>query len=922
MIRKQTIFFLLPLTLILVSFRSPADGVEPGYLRCELLVDPHGIDVQRPELSWEIASRSRAVEQTAYQILVASSAARLAAGEGDVWNSGKVASDKSVHVPYAGKKLNSRMECYWKVKVWTSKAESDWSKPAFWSMGLLNTTDWKARWTGMDRAFAWDSVSKFARLSARYFRKEFTAGKKIKRATLYISGLGMYEAYLNGKKIGDQVLAPSPTDYSKAVKYNTFDVTAEIKQGANAIGTVLGNGRFFTMRQNYKPQKWHTFGYPKMLLQLELDLEDGTRQTIVSDGSWKMTADGPIRTNNEYDGEEYDATKEITGWNEASYNESKWLPAMLVKAPGGRVEAQMSENMKVMETIKPVAIRALNADTFVLDMGQNMAGWLRIKVKGKAGDTVTLRFAESLDSTGHLYIANLRDAIVTDKYILKGGKEESWCPAFVFHGFRYAEVTGLSGKSDKDDFAGDVIYDNMQTTGEFETSNNTINQIHKNAWWGIRSNYKGMPIDCPQRNERQPWLGDRSTGAYGESFLFDNSRLYAKWLNDIEESQTPEGSIPDVAPNFWYYYKDDVTWPATYIMVANMLYNQYGDKRSIIRHYASMKKWMTYMRTKYMVNNLFAKDSYGDWCVPPESPELIHAKDTTRITDPKLLATASYYHMLQLMQRFAEIAGQPADVPAYKQLAAGMKKAFNDAFYHAKTRQYSNNTVTANILPLAFNLVPDGDGETIFQNIVSKTMNESKGHISTGVIGTQWLMRWLTLYGRADIAYRLASNRDYPSWGYMVANGATTIWELWNGNTANPSMNSQNHVMLLGDLLVWLYEDLAGIKTDPQNPGFKVLLMQPSFVDGLDHVRASYHSLHGWVRSEWQKEGNRLTWKITVPANTKAVISIPALSADAVTEKGRPAREAEGVKPVKMENGKAVFEIGSGEYSFEVKVIG
>lgn len=917
--KRLTIYLLAIITSVAItSFKKVKEQLQLNNLRCELLVNPKGIDIEALRLSWEILSDERGIEQTAYQILVASSLEKLNKNEGDLWNSGKVLSDQSIYINYAGTPLKSRTECFWKVKIWTNKGESNWSEPAYWTMGLLDAKDWKAKWTGLDTSFPWDSVTKMARLSARYFRKEFKAPKTIKKATVYISGLGLYELYINGQKVGDQVLAPSPTDYSKTVFYNTFDVTNYLNKGANAIGTILGNGRFFAMRQNYKPYKWHTFGFPKMLLQLEVAYTDGTKQTIISDDSWKVTADGPIRTNNEYDGEEYDATKEMPGWNTANFNDSKWLKAQLVKAPGGIIKAQMNEPMKVMERVTPVSITKLTEGKYIMDMGQNMAGWVKMRVNGKRGTQVKLRFGESLQPSGELYTENLRDAQATDIYTLKGAKEETWRPAFVFHGFRYVEISGYPGKPTIGDFTGEVVYDDMETTGSFETSNETINQIYKNAYWGIRSNYKGMPIDCPQRNERQPWLGDRTTGAYGESFIFDNVKLYAKWLNDIEDAQRAEGSIPDVAPNFWYYYKDDVTWPATYFTVADMLYRQYADKRPIIRHYASMKKWMHYMQGKYMKDYILTKDSYGDWCVPPEAPELIHSKDSSRITEPTLLATATYYHLLQLMQKFALLANKKDDIQQYADLAAKIKTAFNNAFYRKEKKQYSNNTVTANLLPLAFNMIPSGDNEAVFKNIVDKTVNENKAHISTGVIGTQWLMRCLTSYGRADIAYRLASIRTYPSWGYMVANGATTIWELWNGNTANPKMNSQNHVMLLGDLIIWMYEDIGGIKTDPQNPGFKVIEMKPSFVDGLDYAKASYHSIHGLIKSNWKKNDKELTWNVSIPANTKAIVYLPAASAKDITESGKSISSVDGITFIKMEDGKAVMEVKSGDYSFVI----
>jgi alpha-L-rhamnosidase len=900
-------------------FAFPAEGqVQVQNLRCEMLSNPQGIDVTKPRLSWEITSTQRDVQQTAYQILVASSKEKLAANNGDIWSSGKISATTSIQVAYAGKPLASRTACYWKVKVFTNKGEANWSAPAQWSMGLLNKTDWKAQWIGYDKAAAWDNITQYSRLSARYFRKSFQATAAIKRATVYVSGLGLYELYINGNKTGDQVLAPNPTDYRKSVLYNMYDVTSLISKGENVVAAVVGNGRFFTMRQNYKPQKINTFGYPKLLLQLEIEYTDGTKKTIVSDGSWKLNVNGPIRTNNEYDGEEYDATKELTGWNKAGYTATGWLTPELVKAPEGKIVAQMSQPMRVMKTIKPVVIKKQDNNVYVLDMGQNFAGWLQLKVLGKTGDQVKLRFAESLQPNGALYVANLRDAKVTDLYTVKGAGIETWHPSFVFHGFRYVEVTGYPGEPTVNDFEGQMVYDDLQNIGTFETSNPTINHIYRNAWWGIASNYKGMPIDCPQRNERQPWLGDRATGALGESFLFGNASLYAKWMNDIEEAQTAEGAIPDVAPAFWNYYSDNVTWPGVYILVADMLYRQYGDKQAVVKHYPSMRKWALYMQRKYMKEYLMTKDKYGDWCVPPESLELIKSKDSTRTTNGELIATAYYYQLLQHLQQFATLAGKGTDASEYAVLSANIKEAFNKKFFNARTRAYDNNTVTANLLPLYFGIAPDSAKEQVFNNIYNKVKIDNHMHISTGLIGTQWLMRGLSEYGHPDIAYTLASNTTYPSWGYMAENGATTIWELWNGNTASPQMNSQNHVMLLGDLLIWCYENLAGIRADDQQVAFKKVIMKPEIIDGLNSVKASYHSPYGEIVSDWKKEAenSRFTWNITIPTNTTATVYIPAWTEKDVTESGKPATQSEGVKFLKADGLYIVFEVASGHYSF------
>lgn len=902
--------------LMMLSASSGQAQVTTQHLRCEMLNNPAGIDVTQPRLSWQIAGKPRNIQQIAYQVLVASSPEKLARHEGDIWNSGKVSSNQSIHVIYKGKPLASRTACYWKVKLWTNKGETTWSETASWSMGLLSATDWKAQWIGLDKAMPWDSMTQFSRLSARYFRKTFTAPLTVKKATVYVCGLGLYELYVNGQRIGDQVLAPGATDYTKSVLYNTYDVTAQLQKGNNVLAAVLGNGRFFTMRQNYKPKKIKTFGFPKLLLQLEIVYSNGARKNIVTDGSWKMTADGPIRTNNEYDGEEYDATKEMTGWNNTGFNDNSWHQPQMVQAPGGWLTAQMNEPIKIMQTIRPVNMAPVKPGVFIMDMGQNMVGRLEMRVKANKGRQVQLRFAESLQPNGELYVANLRDAKVTDRYTAKGNGTETWQPAFVYHGFRYVEITGYPGTPTVNDFEGKVIYDGIATTGSFESSNEIVNRIYKNAWWGISGNYKGMPLDCPQRNERMPWLADHAVGSLGESFLFGNGNLYAKWLQDIEEAQTAEGSIPDVAPAYWNYYSDNMTWPGTYLTIADMLYNQYGDKRVIEKHYASMKKWLAYMQNKFMKDFIVTKDKYGDWCVPPESPEMIHSKDSSRKTDGMLIATAYYYRMLSYMQRFAGILNKPDDAKAFEALGSNIQQAFNNRFYNKQKKWYSNNTVTANLLPVYFNITPDSLKQVVFDKIAHKIWVENHGHNSTGVIGVQWLMRCLSSYKLPDLAYTLIADTTYPSWGYMVQHGATTIWELWNGNTANPGMNSQNHVMLLGDLLVWLYENAAGIKTDDKATGFKKIIMQPTPLDGLQFVNASYQSVHGIIKSSWKKDIDRFTWNVTIPANTTAVLYIPANDVQHILENNKPVTDAEGIRFIRMYGGKAVLEVGSGEYAF------
>ena len=913
---KKAIFIFLALIYSLLTF-----AVDVKELRCEMLNNPEGIGTATPRLNWIIESNERNVEQTAYHILAASSPEKLNEKDADLWNTGRIDSKQSTLISYTGKELQSRSQVYWTVKVFTNKGETSWSKPAKFSVGLLNDSDWSAKWIGLDKVFPWDSETQHSRLSARYFRKEFTNKKKIKTAKVYLSGLGLYELYINGEKIGDQVLAPGPTDYFKTVLYNTFDVTSHLKLGRNAIGTILGNGHFYNMRQNFKPHKIKTFGYPKMLLQLEIEYTDGTKQTIVSDNTWKVTSDGPIRSNNDFDGEEYDATKELELWNIAGYNDRKWQKAELVNAPGGVVTAQMNENMKIMDILKPVSIKAITPDTFIVDMGQNMTGWVSLKAKGKKGDKITLRFAETLDDNGRLKTINLRSARATDVYTMKGEGTEQWEPRFSTHGFRYMEVTGYPGTPTVNDFEGKVVYDNMQTVGTFETSNSVLNQVHKNAFWGINGNYKGVPLDCPQRDERQPWLGDHTTGCFGESFLFDNESFYIKWLNDIRDSQTEEGKISDIAPPYYMiYYSDNMTWPGTYLFVADMVYTQYGNSKPIIEHYPSMKKWFNHMTSNYLNDEyILTKDKYGDWCVPPESKELIHSQDPARKTDGQLIATAYTYKLAQMLIKFAKLSGNEQDINEYAVLSEKVKKAFNKKFYNPETGQYSNWTVTANLLPLAFGIVEKENEERVFQNLIDRIVRNDKLHISTGVIGTQWLMRELTKRGCADVAYTIATQTTYPSWGYMAEKGATTIWELWNGDTASPKMNSHNHVMILGDLVIWMYEDIAGIKSHPTYNGFKWLWMKPHPTEDLTFAKASHKTPYGWVKSDWKLKDGTFTWNITIPANSRANILIPAEDVEDITESGQPVNKVEGLKYVRKQDGRINIEIGSGTYTFVCK---
>jgi len=1054
------------LCLFLLTVLCARASVSVGQLRCEDLENPLGVDAPQPRLSWILTSGTHDQMQTGFEILVASSKKNLDAGIGDLWNSGKLSSDQSIQISYAGKPLVSREECFWKVRVWDSAGSvSDWSKPALWTMGILKPGDWgAAKWIGLDgedvtnylagTSWIWspspatsDSGTNFCyfrkvivlpsdrriirakwvytgdnecrgwfngfdlgarnnfhtvkdnditgrlepgatnvfaftgfnrgngeagivglltiefdhgapmviptdeswkvsetetngwnklgfddsnwvaakklgpvgmapwghvRVSesrvqpARYLRTEFSAGKEIARATVSFSGLGLSELYLNGAKVGDAVLSPAFAQYNVRAFYVTYDVTKNLRQGTNALGVILGNGRFYADRSHVYSGTV-SFGWPKLLLNLRIEYTDGTISEIVSDSSWKLSLDGPITANNDYDGESYDARKELTGWAQPGFNDADWQTPELVNAPCDNICAQMQEPIRVTGTIKPVSVTEISPGIFIYDMGQNMVGWCRLKVSGPAGTTVTLRHAETLKPDGELYIANLRGAKATDTYTLKGSGTEIWEPRFVTHGFRYVEVTGYPGTPGLHSLEGRVVNDDLPVNGDFETSNPLINKIYHAIVWGVRGNYRSIPTDCPQRDERQGWLGDRSEESRGETFIFDNSDLYADWLQDMQDAQRPSGSMPDIAPTYWPTFSDNVSWPSSGVIIPEMLYEQYDDTRIIARHYDSAKKWMDFM-SGFVNNGIISRDQYGDWCVPPEDLTLIHSQDTNRITDKTLLATTYFYHDCKLMEKYATMLGKTDDAQQFHALAEQLKTAFNNKFLDREKGQYSNGTQTSCVLPLAFGMVPDDMRQAIFNHLVDKIENESDDHIGTGLIGGQYLMRVLTENGREDLAYAIASQKDYPSWGYMIEHGATTIWELWNGNTADPTMNSGNHVMLVGDLVIWFYEDLAGIKCDPAAPGFKHIIMHPIPVGDLTYVKATHESPYGLIASEWRHDEGTFDWRIQVPVNTTATVYVPATSPQYV--------QAGNMKPVRFEDGFAVFEVGSGKYHF------
>lgn len=611
------------------------------------------------------------------------------------------------------------------------------------------------------------------------------------------------------------------------------------------------------------------------MFQLELEYGDHSTKTINSDETWLLSTNNPIRENNDYDGEIYDARKE-------NIHPRLFKKAHLVDAPKGKLVAQMMPPMRVVEEITPKSVKEVKPGIWIFDFGVNLVGNCRLQIPAglTEGTELKLRHAETSLPDGTLYVANLRGAQCRDIYIASGKEKDnisSYTPTFTYHGFRYAELTGLPEniKPDEKTLTARVINTDLPKAGKFETSNPTINAIFRNIVRGTQGNYLSIPTDCPQRDERQGWQGDRAAESKGEMFLFDNITLYSKWLIDIADSQRGDGNLSDVCPNFWPLYSSNVTWPSAFTVVPDSIYTMYGDRRPIEKHYEAMKRWLIDHLGRFVKDGIIDKDNYGDWCVPPEKPELIHSQDPARKTSRAILATSYYIYNLDLLTKYAKMLGNEFDEAEFVEKAAAMRKAFNDKFLNSETAKYDNGTQTSCVLPLRFDIVPDELRSKVFETLITNIEKVTNNHIGTGLIGGQWLNRVLSDFGRADISYKFTTNTDYPSWGYMVVKGATTIWELWNGDTANPAMNSGNHVMLVGDLVIWYYEYLAGIKADPDCPGFEHIIMKPLPIGDLKFVNAEYDSVRGKITSRWKRDGNKFHWEIEIPPGSTATVYIP-----------------------------------------------
>ena len=870
--------------LAITACAAESSPVKLADLRCEYLKDPLGIDSPNPRLSWVITSDQRSEKQSAYQVLVASSEDALTKDAGDFWDSGKVASDQSILVPYAGKELGSRMVCFWKVRVWDGRGQaSPWSKSASWSMGLLNPEDWKAQWIGhpIDPALAdagKDKVTGKAKerppIPAYYLRKEFTLPGGIRRATAWVCGLGFFELQVNGRKIGDHLMDPALSLYPKRAFYVTFDVTKELASGPNALGVTLGSGRFYFMRR--------TFGFPRLLMQLEVEHKDGTVTRVVSDGSWSCTDQGPIRSNQEYDGETYDARMEMPGWDRPGFTGSGWIQAEVQQPfPKSQMQAQMIEPMRITERLKPISVTpSPNPGAWLVDFGQNFYGNVKLRVSGKAGDQVSMTAAYSLDKSGKLFTAPNRRAKCTDIYTLKGGGVEEWHPVFVGRGFRRIEVKGFPGTPDASNFEGLAIHSDLESRGGFECSDPLINKLHSNYLWTARSYLRSVPMD-PDRDERQGWTGEAKDP---ESQLWDLgvASFYGKWLDDHRYEQGAGGQLPPVIPSF-QPWSGDILWPSTAVLIPETLYDYYGDLSALTRNYKTIKGFVDSGHNRKNKEGVLPTAAYADWCdasaMAPVRKRAVQNGSAPRYecgaTPGGLLSTAYQYHNEMVLARFAKLLGKSEDVALYSQRAQATLAAFNAAYLNPATGIYKGSTQTGQALPLMLDMVPKESRDRVIAALIDDIMIGRQGHFSVGLIGTQWLMQTLTKIGRADVAYVLATQTTKPSWGYMVKKGATSIWERWDGDTGDVAMNSEMLLMLAGNLNAWFYQTLAGINVVPEAPGFKKILIKPHPLGDLTWVKAHHDSPYGRIESNWKREGDLFSLEVVIPPNTTASVAMP-----------------------------------------------
>jgi alpha-L-rhamnosidase len=907
--------FVRVIAVILLAPIGAFAQIQIQQVKVENMINLLGLDIKQPRFSWVMTSTKRNVLQSAYEIRVARNQQALTSEKNLVWSSGKVNSDQSQFVLYNGPALNSGEKYFWQVRVWDNAGKSSsWSPPSFWQMGLLQSTDWKAKW--ISPGFEEDSVLR----PSPYFRKQFQSTKAVQSATAYVTSLGLYEGFINGKRIGDAYLTPGWTSYNKRHQYQQYDVTNLVRQGNNAVGFVLGSGwyRGFIAFEGQKDFYGKSIG---LLFQMEIKYSDGTSEWIMSDENWKCSTGG-IQSSEIYHGETIDARKEQTRWNDVNFNDQSWSGVKILQKDFSKLLATYNEPIRKHETFKQIKSIKTPKGEHVLDFGQNLVGWVQVKIKGNAGDKITIYHAEVLDKAGNFYTENLRPAKQQNVYILKGGAEETFEPHFTFQGFRYIKVEGYPGELKTENFTAIALYSDMKPTGTFTSSHPLINQLQKNIQWGQRGNFLDVPTDCPQRDERLGWTGDAQAFARTAAFNFDVHNFFAKWLKDLAADQE-NGSVPFVVPDVvrfgGQFSGGSAGWADAATIIPWNMYLAYGDKKIIEDQYESMKTWVEWIESKSKNDLWNTGFHFGDWLFyrPFDDND-----GRSAVTDKYLIAQCFFAHSTQLLINAANVLGKTQDVQHYADRLSKIKEAFRKE-YMTPTGRLVSGTQTAYVLALNFDMLPEEQRPQAATRLVENVRSYGN-HLSTGFLGTPYLCHVLSRFGYDDVAYTLLEQENYPSWLYPVKMGATTIWERWDGikpdsTFQTPGMNSFNHYAYgaIGD---WMYRVASGIDTEESAPGYKRIVIKPHPGGKLTSAKADLETPYGLVSSSWKKENGKIILEIKIPANTRATIYIPTSNKNSVTESQKQIGGSKEIVSKTGEDKYAVVEVGSGVYRFEAEL--
>lgn len=874
-------------------------------LRCGFATNPLGVDEATPRLSWQLEAATpvqRGLAQTAYEILVATSRNALAVNHGDLWDSHKVNSDSTLSIAYAGKPLTSEQQVFWKVRAWDqNNRQTDWSPVATWTMGLLQASDWQGGWI----------CASSANSALPLFRRAFAVRPGLKRAVICLCGLGQYELFANGMKVGDALLAPGWSKYDKTCLYDTFDLTASLIGGTNVLGVMLGNGMYRVEGGPRYTKFTGSFGPPRLIAQLHLFYQDGTSEVVPTDAQWR-TAPGPITFSGIYGGEDFDARLEPADWKKPGFDGSTWLPAVMTNSPGGVLHgvSYAAPAIKASQTLQPIHTNAISAGKFVFDFGQNAALMPRLTTHGETGAIVRIIPAELINPDGTVNRGSAGGGTAYWQYTLSGSGTENWLPQFFYQGSRYFQVellaaAGSSQLPSVDKLDGMVIQSTSPAVGEFACSNDLFNHIHTLIRWAQRANMVSVLTDCPHR-ERLGWLEQYHLNGPSLRYEFDLAQLFTKGMNDMADSQLADGLVPDIAPEYTVFsggFRDSPEWGSAFVIVPWQQYQFTGDLELLARHYKGMKHYVAYLGTK--AKDRIVSHGLGDWYdIGPGAPGY------SQLTPIPLTATAFYYYDTWILAQAAALLQQTEEAKAFSAQADEIRAAFNQRFFNATTHSYATGSQCANAIPLVMNLCEPTHRAGVLDAIVADVRQHGNA-ITAGDVGYRYLLRALAEGGRSDVIFDMNNQSEKPGYGYQLKRGATSLTEAWDANPAS----SQNHFML-GQIMEWFYADLAGIASDPDGPGFKRILIRPQPVGDVTWVKAAYDSVHGRITCDWEKSAGKFTLHLNIPANTTATVYLPAPNAAGVTEGGRAASEALGVHFLRQEKDRAVYHIGSGIYYF------